>query len=77
MQLNGALPKISLEQNAINMPLNKLPVQSNNIVSVASWDSQLKVTDVCVEVGVEPGVDVAVQVLVIPDVPPTPSHPWS
>jgi hypothetical protein len=34
-------------------------------------------TDVCVELGVEPGVDVAVHALVIPDVPPAPSHPWS
>ena len=39
--------------------------------------SNLNVTDVCVDVSVEPDPDVAVHALVIPDVPPEPSHPWS
>jgi hypothetical protein len=35
------------------------------------------ITDVCVDVSVEPRPDVAVHVFVIADVPPAASQPWS
>jgi hypothetical protein len=54
-------------------PLHSKPGSNENAGHVPNHN----VTDVSVVVVVEPGPDVAVHALVIPDVPPADSHPWS
>ena len=70
---------VQLTSKLVQLAIEKLisPLQSNKLRVWKLMVPQPKVTDVCVDVCVEPLPDVAVHALVIPDVPPTPSHPWS
>jgi hypothetical protein len=52
-------------------------VIAENALALKQLKPKSKVTDVCVDVSVGPRPDVAVHALVIPDVPPAGSHPWS
>jgi hypothetical protein len=51
--------------------------QENEVDEGTSQPVNPNVTGVCVDVSVEPLPDVAVHALVIPEVLPAGSHPWS